>query len=113
LRVKHGMGRPKTRPKEVYTDSAYDTREIRSYLRRRGVKANIPFNPRNRLKPKRGRPCRFDEEAYKHVRGCVERFFAWLKGGFKRLTLRWERLASTFLGLVQLACIMICWRVLR
>jgi len=47
------------------------------------------------------------------VRGCVERFFAWLKGGFRRLALRWERLASNFLGLVQLACIMIYLRVLR
>jgi transposase len=42
----------------------------------------------------------------------VERLFAWLTG-FRRLALRWERLASTFLGLIQLACIMIHWRVLR
>jgi len=47
IRAKRGIGRPKTRPEEVYADSAYDTREIRSYLKRRGIKANIPFNPRN------------------------------------------------------------------
>jgi transposase len=33
----------------------------------------------------------------------VERFFAWLKGGFRRLALRYERLSSTFAALVYLA----------
>jgi len=30
------VGRPRSRPKEVYADSAYDTKEIRLYLKRRG-----------------------------------------------------------------------------
>jgi len=56
---------------------------------------NIPVNPRNRQKPKRGRPYRLNTEAYKRMRSSVERFFAWLTGGFRRLALRWERLANT------------------
>ena len=40
----------------VTRDPAYDSREIRTYLRKRGVKVNIPVNRRSRRKPKRGRP---------------------------------------------------------
>jgi len=49
IRVKHGIGRPRARPKEIHADSAYDTKEIRKYLRRRGIKANMDINPRNGL----------------------------------------------------------------
>jgi hypothetical protein len=35
IRVRCGRGRPRTRPGEVSGDSAYDTRETRTYLRRR------------------------------------------------------------------------------
>jgi len=34
----------------------------------------------------------------------VERFFAWLKGGSRRLALRYERLWCTFAALLYLAC---------
>lgn len=54
IRVKHGVGRPRSRPREVHADSAYDTKEIREYLRRRGIKTNIPVNQRNRRKPSVG-----------------------------------------------------------
>jgi transposase len=43
----------------------------------------------------------------------VERFFAWLTNGFRRLAIRWERLTSTFTGFIQLACIIIYLRVFR
>jgi transposase len=46
------------------------------------------------------------------VRSSVERFFAWLKS-FKRITIRYERLATTFLALVHIACILIYLRVLQ
>jgi transposase len=44
-------------------------------------------------------------------RVAVARFFAWLTNGFRRLAIRWERLASTFTGLIQLPCIIIYLRV--
>ena len=112
IKVKHGIGKPISRPKELYADSAYDSNRVRAYLRDRGIKANIPLNPRNRRKPRRGRPYRFDEEGYKHVRSAVERFFAWLKS-LKRITIRYEKLASTFLAFIQVACILIYLRVLQ
>jgi len=52
-----------------------------------------------------------DKEAYKRMRSRVERLFAWLTGDFRRLALKWERLTSTFLGFIQLASIIIYWRV--
>ena len=39
VRVGHGIGRPISRPKELYADSAYDSRRIRAYLKRRGIRA--------------------------------------------------------------------------
>jgi len=45
--------------------------------------------------------------------GAAEPFFAWLKGGGRRLALRYERLPSAFTALVFLACFLIPWRLLR
>jgi IS5 family transposase len=98
---------------ELCADGAYDSREIRHHLRRRGVRASIPENPRGRRRPRRGRPSRFCRATYRVARAAVERFFAWLKGGFRRLALRYERRLATFAALAHLACFMIAWRVLR
>ncbi|WP_322800006.1 hypothetical protein [Thermoflexus sp.] len=38
-------------------------------LRRRGIRACIPENPRNRRRSRRGRPYRFDPKAYRVLRG--------------------------------------------
>lgn len=103
----------RTRPGEVAGDGAYDSRPVRTELRRRGIRACIPENPRNRRGSRRGRPYRFDPDSYRVLRGAVERFFAWLKGGFRRLTVRHERLLATFRAFVYLACFLITWRVLR
>jgi len=113
LRLGGRRGRPRTRPGEVCADGAYDSREVRLYLRRRGIKASIPQNPRGRKRRKMGRPYRFCQVTYQAARGAVERFFAWLKGGFRRLALRHERLLATFTAFVYLACFIITWRVLK
>jgi transposase len=47
------------------------------------------------------------------MKSSVERFFAWLTNGFRRLAIRWERLASTFTAFIQLPCILIYLRVFR
>jgi hypothetical protein len=106
-------GRPRTRPGEVIRGSAYDTRDTRAYLRRRGIRASIPVNIRNRRRPRHGRPYRLDLEKYKQMRSSVERLSAWLTSGFRRLAIRWEKLASTFTAFIQLACIIICLRIFR
>ena len=109
IRIKTGRGRPKTRPKEILADAAYDTESIRRYLRRRGIRSSIPSNKRNQKKPLRGRPTRFDEEEYKK-RGAVERFFGWLKIGFRRILVRYERIDACFAGWIILASFLIIWR---
>lgn len=109
IRIGKDIGRPRSRPMEVLADAAYDNLEIRSYLRRRGIKSNIPRNKRNHKAPKIGRPTRFNRQSY-GLRGAVERFFGWLKSGFRRLALRYERLNICFMGLLILACFIIYWR---
>jgi transposase len=104
IRIGKGIGRPRSRPAEVLADAAYDNKEIRLYLRRRGIKSNIPGNKRNQKTPKRGRPMRFNRQ------GSVERFFGWLKARFRRLAIRYERLNICFMGLLNLACFIIYWR---
>lgn len=102
--------RPRKRPKELYADKAYDTFIVRWYLRKRRIKPQIPRRSRRRNP---GRPPVFAECSYKKYRSSVERFFSMLKGGFRRLAIRYERLASTFMGLINIACFIIHWRVLR
>ena len=108
IRVKTN-GRPRTRPLERLADSAYDTVVIRKYLRLRAIKSNIPINIRNRKYPKRGRPTRLEYELYRK-RGTIERFFAWLKMGFRKIASRYERLNVVFKGLIDIACFMLCWK---
>jgi transposase len=81
---------------------------VRLFPSRRKIKASIP---RTSKKKRRGRPSTYDKEAYRKNRSAIERFFGWLKGGFHRLEVRHERLSSTFLGFIHLACFMIHWRV--
>jgi transposase len=89
------------RPRELYADAAYDTESIRSYLSSMGVEPNIPVNPRNGRRP---RP--YNLELYKRMRSAVERFFGWIKS-FRRIVIRYERLAVTYRAFIKIACIMI------
>jgi transposase len=109
IRIGNSIGRPRSRPLEVLADAAYDTKDIRLYLRRRGIKSNIPTNKRNQKAPKPGRPARFNRQSYQ-LRGSVERFFGWLKARFRRLAIRYERLNICFMGFLNLACFFIYWR---
>jgi hypothetical protein len=72
-----------------------------------------PGTPRKRRQPRRGRPYPFCRPTSRVVRGAAERFSAWLKGGFRRRAVRYERLLTTFTALVSLACFLIPWRLLR
>jgi len=89
------------KPTELYADSAYDTEHIRSTLNQMGIQANIPVNPRNGRKPKP-----YNQTTYKKMRSAAERFFAWIKS-FRRITIRYERLASTYKALATIASIII------
>ena len=92
------------RPRELYADSAYDTEHIRRSLESMEIEANIPVNPRNGRKTKQ-----YNVELYKKMKSTVERFFRWLKS-FRRIIIRYERLASTYKALVTIASIIIYLR---
>jgi transposase len=65
-----------------------------------GIDPNIPVNPRNGGKPT------YNIELYRKMRSAVERFFGWLKS-FRRIIIRYERLASTYKALVTIESIII------
>ena len=52
------------------------------------------------------------KSSYRKIRPMIERSFGWMKN-FRKIIIRYERLATTFLGLIRLASIMILWRVLK
>jgi transposase len=89
------------RPRELYADAAYDTESIRRGLESMGIEPNIPVNPRNGRRP---RP--YNLELYRRMRSAVERFFGWIKS-FRRIVIRYERLAVTYGAFINIACIMI------
>jgi transposase len=89
------------RPGQLYADSAYYTEHMRSGLESMGIEPNIPVNTRNGRKQGP-----YGIELYRRMRSAVERFFGWLKS-FRRIIIRYERLASTYRALVTIASIII------
>jgi transposase len=97
-------GRPRTRPKELVADNAYDRRELRQRLRRRGIKPTIPtFERRQRRQPKRGRPIKMG--AGYRQRWNVERGFGWI-GNCQRLVVRDERAVEHYHACCLIAIIL-------
>jgi transposase len=75
-------------------DKGYDSDKIRHKLREEGIEPVIP--PRSNRKE----PYAYDKSVYK-LRNKVERLINRLKQ-FRRIATRYEKLACTFLGLIQL-----------
>jgi len=48
----------------------------------------------------------YNIELYRRIRSAIERFFGWFKS-FRRITIRYERLASAYKALVTIASIII------
>jgi transposase len=106
VRVPRRRGRPRTRPQELVADKAYDSREFRRYLRRRGIKPTIPtFARRPRQRPKRGRPIRTGPN-YRQ-RWKVERCFGWMDND-RRLVVRYERSVDHYKAFCLIAIILWC-----
>tara|TARA_B100000953_G_C17908090_1_gene386693 strand:- start:12 stop:419 length:408 start_codon:yes stop_codon:yes gene_type:complete len=91
----------------VYADKGYDAKYIRNYLRCNGISCCIPYKINSRFILQNN-----SYNNYNKTRFVVERFFAWLKNGFHRTRIRYERIADNYLGFVYLASIMMYWRVL-
>ncbi|OKJ09015.1 transposase [Streptomyces sp. CB00316] len=93
-------GRPRHRPRRLFADRGYDYDKYRRLVRARGITPKIA---------RRGTP---HGSGLGKTRWVVERTFAWLHQ-FKRLRIRYEIRADLHLGLLQLACSIICLRRLR
>jgi len=84
LRVKRkGRGWARRGPKGVDAGAADDAKAIREGLRRWGIRAGIPRNPRRGKRTQGGRRAFWRRKADRRARSRVERFFGWRKGGLK------------------------------
>jgi transposase len=102
VQVPRPCGRPRTRPRELVADKGYDSRPLRSRLRRRGIKPCVP--ERRGKKPRPGR--KINLAGYAH-RWNVERTYAWLSN-YRRLVVRYEWLVHIYLAFILVAFILIC-----
>jgi Transposase DDE domain len=82
-------------------DGGFDSIRNRKCIFNAGMIPNIPENPRNRKRPKRGRKRLFNK-AIHALRLRVERTFAW-EDKFKRLLLRFECIQQRHYGMKLLA----------
>jgi transposase len=92
-------GRPRKRPKVIATDKGYDAKGLREHLRTRGIRAQMPKRVW-KTKPPRGRPIKIDVPRFQ-----AERTFAWFQRKYRRLVVRWERLAACFTAFLAVATI--------
>jgi len=96
-KVRGKRGRPRQRPRWLYGDRAYDSDHHRKTLPDKGITPRIA-----RKNTDHG-------SGLGKTRWVVERTFAWLHQ-HKRLRTRYELRADIHLGLLQLACVLICYR---
>jgi len=89
-----------------FADKGYDSVTIRDYLKNRNIKDCIPFRRNSKLLENKS------YKKYNSIRYVVEIFFAWLKNGFHRTRIRYEKNCDNYLGFVYLASIVMYWRVL-
>ncbi|GAA2271456.1 hypothetical protein GCM10010145_54450 [Streptomyces ruber] len=99
-RIRGLRGRPRHRPGRLFADRGYDYDKYRRILRARGITPKIA---------RRGVP---HGSGLGKTRWVVERTFARLHQ-FTRLRIRYEIRADLHLGLLPLACSIICLRRLR
>jgi transposase len=92
-------GRPRKRLKVLATDKGDDARALRQRLRQRGIRAQIPKRVW-KTKKNRGRPIKKVVPRFQ-----AERTFAWFQKTYRRLVVRWERLAACFEAFLAIATI--------
>lgn len=97
--VRSRRGPRRRRPDKLHADKAYDNRDLRAWLRRRGITPRIArkgIESSTRL----GRH-----------RWVIERTVAWTFG-YRRLAVRYERKASHFAAFLTLAAALTCFKKL-
>ena len=97
----HGRrGRPRRRPRTLYGDRAYHSRQGQHELRRRNIQ------------PKIARPKRAHGSGLGTRRWVVERTIAWLHQ-YRRLRIRYERCADIHEAFLAIGCCLICLKLLN
>jgi transposase len=92
----------RTKPaKKFLADRAYDSAELRNWLKNRGTTDVVP----NKINRKQ--PFAFDRKSYKQ-RHRIENAFCRLKD-FRRIATRYDRLARNFLAAVCLVAAIVWW----
>ena len=86
---------------ELLGDKAYDSADLRKWLKKRGTKAVIPN------KSNRKQPFSFSKKSYKK-RHRIENAFCRLKD-FRRIATRYDRLARNFLASICLVAAVVWW----
>jgi Transposase DDE domain len=92
-------GRARKRPKVIPTEKGDAAKALRQNLRKRGIRAQSPTRVWRTKKP-RGRPSKIDVPRFQ-----AERTFAWFQKKYRRLVVRWERLAACFAAFLAMATI--------
>jgi hypothetical protein len=92
-------GRPRKRLKGSATDKGYDAQALRQQLRKRGSRAQLPKRVW-KTKKNRGRPIKKVVPRFQ-----AERTFAWFQKKYRRLVVRWERIAVCFDAFLAVATI--------
>ena len=98
--VARPRGRPRLRPDRVVGDKGYTGTPVRSYLRRRGIRAVIP---RRANEARRG--VRFDRAAYRE-RNRVERLLNRRKQ-HRAIATRYDKLEASYHALLVIAGILL------
>jgi transposase len=100
LHIRTGKrGRPRKRLKVLAADKGYDARDLRQRLRKRGIRPQIPKRVWKTKRP-RGRPIKQGVPRFQ-----AERTFAWFQRKYRRLVVRWERLAACVNAFLAIAMI--------
>jgi putative transposase len=86
----------------VCMDKGYDFPEVRQIAQEFGFTAHIRSRGEEADKIKH-------EAGFRARRWVVERTHSWLNR-FRRILVRWEKLASTYIAMLHLACGIITWR---
>jgi len=93
-------GRPRRRPEKLHDDKAYDFDRCREALRQRGIAPRI------------ARRWLHSSERLGRHRWVAERTLAWLNR-YRRLKVRYERLADVHQAFLSLGCALVCWNFVR
>ncbi len=100
LHIRTGKrGRPRQRLKVIATDKGYDANALRQRPRQHGIRAQIPKRGWKTRKS-RGRPIKKGVPRFQ-----AERTLAWFQRQYRRLVVRWERLAVCFNAFLAIAMI--------